>query len=653
MKNIFKILAAAIFAVSLSGCADFLLERQETSYDGATMISSKGALESAVLGIHRQMALSGFKSGNFCEWLAPASGLLHWHNTAALDNALRRWDCCLYFTRFAKHPESYDSFKSFYKTIYLCNHLLDIIGNSPVDEAYKNEIIGETYFVRAMAYFYLVRLYGDVSLITVAPKTPDSNELYRPRENFWTVYAQIIDDLNKAEKMMRSYDRMVAIAGGNSSGRVCDYAAVACRSLVYLTIGSLMANPNDNFWVNRTPDFSAIEGFKDFGTDPAQVSKAAFELALADAQNVIDNGPFELCPNYAHLFRWGRALGEGDDVYHADDWQWKERIWVMPRSPESTDAGSGLTMWALPNGYLSTDKVDNFGRCRPDRWFFQRWCEVHGGVKGETGKANANIYVSCKDPRLDINMIHTSFERFDGMKANCYPTADRIKTVYYKEYGFPYYKKYWDYTFNNSVGNADFYAMRFAEVILIAAEATANLHFTGANKYGETAMSYMNQIFARARNSVAEGKSPSEYPKDWTGNEFSTKEELLSAIFWERCFEMPFEHHEYFDTHRMGAQWIVDNISIPKNEFLVAPEQEDFVNAADGLKYEGYRSLFYGRNFLYHTNAADVRRGLINSYPYDELIYNSCLNPNIADPNYGQNPAEVCWDTFGLPMQSN
>jgi hypothetical protein len=103
----------------------------------------------------------------------------------------------------------------------------------------------------------------------------------------------------------------------------------------------------------------------------------------------------------------------------------------------------------------------------------------------------------------------------------------------------------------------------------------------------------------------------------------------------------------------MGAQWIVDNISIPKNEFLVAPEQEDFVNAADGLEYEGYRSLFYGRNFLYHTNAADVRRGLINSYPYDELIYNSCLNPNIADPNYGQNPAEVCWDTFGLPMQSN
>ena len=648
MKNIFKIFAAFVFALTLCGCSDFLKERQETSYDGAAMISSKGALESAVLGIHRQMAASGFKSGNFCEWLAPASGLLHWHNTQALVNALRRWDCCLYFTRFAKHPESYDSFKSFYKTIYLCNHLLAVMENSPVDEAYKNEVRGEVYFLRAMAYFYLVRLYGDVTLVTEAPVNASSDNLHRPRENFWTVYAQIIDDLNKAESMMRSYDRMVAVAGGNASGRVCNYAATACRSLVYLTIGSLMANADDNFWVNRTPDFSAIEAFKDFGTDPEQVSKAAFELALEDAENVIQHGPFELCPNYAYLFRWGRAQDEGSDVYHSEDWQWKERVWAMPRSPESTDAGSGLTMWALPTGYNGTTKVDNYGRCRPDRWYFQRWCEVHGGTKGSG--AAADLYVSSADPRLDINMIHTKYKRFDGMMVNCYPSADRLKTPYMKEYGMPYFKKYYDYTFDNSVGNADFYVMRFAELYFIAAEATASLHFLGANKHGKTAMDYVNVIFARARNSVAEGAAPSEFPVDWTGSEFASKDELIAAIFWEKCFEMPFEHHEYFDTHRFGAQWIVDNISKPKNIYLQTDEHKDFISA--GEEYSGYRTLFYGSNFLYSENPVEVRRGLINSYPYDELVYNPCLDPNISDPIYGQNPPEVCWDTYGLPTQA-
>ena len=203
------------------------------------MTSSKGALESAVLGVHRQLANSGFKSGAFCEWLAPASGIAHWgHTSNALTNPLERWSSQLKFTRFSKHTESYDTFKSLYRTVYLANHLLDVMGDSPVDEAYKSQIAGEVYFLRAMTYFYLVRLYGDVTLHLKAPLTHE--EVYGIRTNFWEVYCQIIDDLNKAEDQMRSYEEMVAIAGGNSSGRVCDYAAVACRSLVYLTIGTLL-----------------------------------------------------------------------------------------------------------------------------------------------------------------------------------------------------------------------------------------------------------------------------------------------------------------------------------------------------------------------------------------------------------------------------
>ena len=107
------------------------------------------------------------------------------------------------------------------------------------------------------------------------------------------------------------------------------------------------------------------------------------------------------------------------------------------------------------------------------------------------------------------------------------------------------------------------------------------------------------------------------------------------------------EQHEYFDTHRFGAQWIVDNISKPKNIYLQTDEHKDFISA--GEEYSGYRTLFYGSNFLYSENPVEVRRGLINSYPYDELVYNPCLDPNISDPIYGQNPPEVCWDTYGLP----
>ena len=215
MKNILRLLALAILGTGLASCSGFLTEKLTTSINGPVAISSEEALEANVFGIHRTLAASGFKKGAFCEWLAPASGIAHWGNTSALTNPLERWACCLKFTRFSQHPEAYESFSSFYTAIYQCNLLLGELPDCPVDEPYKKEIEGEVLFFRAMAYFYLVRLYGDVSLYTEVPENTSEIE-YRPRENFWTVYCRIVEDLNQAASQMRSYDRMIQVTGGNA-----------------------------------------------------------------------------------------------------------------------------------------------------------------------------------------------------------------------------------------------------------------------------------------------------------------------------------------------------------------------------------------------------------------------------------------------------
>ena len=614
MKNIIRISTALAFAVMMMGCSWFLDEKLGTSYDRSSMISTPEALESAVLGIHHQMASSGFKDNPFCEFLATGSGMAIWGNTGAIDNPQQRWSSLLKFTRFANHPEAYSSFRNFYRTIYLCNHFLDIVKESPVDAEYVDKIVGEVYFLRAMAYFYLVRIWGDVSLHLEAPEGISSEELYKPRENFWTVYCQIVNDLNLAEEKMRTYQEMQAITG-LSSGRVCNYAATACRSLVYLTIGTLLEHPDDNFWVNRTPDFSEIG---------ISSSDDAFRLALADAENVIENGPFELENVYGDLFRWTEP----------SDWQSKERIWAMPRSPESNGAGSGLTMWALPNYYEGRENGSNFGRCRPCRWFFQRWCETYGGIKGTDVGYNDKIYVDCLDPRMKVNIIYNDYNGKSGSLAQCYPSKWRVKMdadYSLKTGGIPFYKKYYDPTFNNSVGNSDLYVMRMAEVYLIAAEASAYL--------GEKsdAIGYVNVVLERARKYRDEDgnvKLASE-PANWEEGDFTNETQLLDAIFWERCFEMPFEHHEYFDTHRMGANWIVRMISEPKNAFLKLPEQTGGTSP--------YTGKFFGEGFQYDTDPARVRKGLINAYPFDELTYNPFLDINRHDPLTGQNPVEVFW----------
>ena len=621
MKKIIIYILCSIAGLSLAGCSDFLEERVTTSYDGVMTVSSEESLEANIMGCYRQFYLSGFVSGTFCEWLAPASGLAHWNNTSALGNPLERWTCCLKFTRFSQHPEAYDSFTSFNRTIYRCNALMASLKDSPVEESYKREIEGEALFLRAMSYFYLVRLYGDVTLRTTAPTSLD--EVYGIRENFWVVYSQIVADLDAAQAQMRDYGRMIQIAGGNSSGRVCNYAAVACRSLVYLTIGSLLAHPDDNFWLpDRTPDFSAIG---------ITTARDAFQKALADAEDVIQNGPFELCPDYRQLFRW--TLPE--------DWQLKERIFAIPRAPESPDSGSGLTMWALPNYYMGTAAVPNYGRCHPDRWFFQKWCERYHGEKG-TGENNADIYVSCPDPRFDVTFVHTAFIGNGGATATCYPADNRIyatRNDVFKAYGYPFYKKFYDPTFDNSVGNADFYIMRLAEVYLIAAEACANLSAAPADAYASRAVGYVNVILSRARHS-ADGE-PAAEPADWDVSDFGDRDALINSIFWERCFEMAFEQHEYYDTHRMGARWLTENIAKPKNVYLYEKEQDDFEQG--DKTYNGYRSLLYGNTFRYDEDWTLVRKGLISAYPYNELLYNPKLDGTLHDPNLGQNPEEVFW----------
>lgn len=81
-----------------------------------------------------------------------------------------------------------------------------------LSETRKKEIVGEASFIRAVAYFNLVRLYGDVPLVLKEIPTI-SNEnleevyplLYPARQPADSVYAQIIRDLEYAAANCKDY----------------------------------------------------------------------------------------------------------------------------------------------------------------------------------------------------------------------------------------------------------------------------------------------------------------------------------------------------------------------------------------------------------------------------------------------------------------
>lgn len=115
--------------------------------------------------------------------------------------------------------------------ILRCNLVLENVPGMDIDQDLKNRITGEAYFLRANYYFILVRLFGDVPLITQA-QTPDDD--LRPHRTAATiVYDTIIGDLKRAIELLPRRETY----SGADIGRASKGAAVGMLAKVYLTLG--------------------------------------------------------------------------------------------------------------------------------------------------------------------------------------------------------------------------------------------------------------------------------------------------------------------------------------------------------------------------------------------------------------------------------
>ncbi|MEQ9097889.1 MAG: RagB/SusD family nutrient uptake outer membrane protein [Imperialibacter sp.] len=113
-----------------------------------------------------------------------------------------------------------------YSAINRANAVLDnvpLIEN--ISEEARERILAEAHFLRALAYFELVRGWGPVPVKTTESK--DLSELSSPREPEAVVYQLIIDDAKAAEAGLGSVQ--------NETGKASVWAAKMLLAHVYLT----------------------------------------------------------------------------------------------------------------------------------------------------------------------------------------------------------------------------------------------------------------------------------------------------------------------------------------------------------------------------------------------------------------------------------
>lgn len=146
-----------------------------------------------------------------------------------------------------------------YRGILACNTVIDRVGGVSMNEDLKKRFTGEAQFLRAVMYFNMVRIFGDVPLVLKETADVESGYEYT-RDPVETVYAQIVKDLTEATtKLPASYT-------GNDIGRATSGAATGLLAKVYLT-------------------------------------QRKWNEAAAKAKEVMDSKRYELLANYTDLFK--------------------------------------------------------------------------------------------------------------------------------------------------------------------------------------------------------------------------------------------------------------------------------------------------------------------------------------------------------------
>ncbi|WDF56456.1 RagB/SusD family nutrient uptake outer membrane protein [Mucilaginibacter sp. KACC 22063] len=123
---------------------------------------------------------------------------------------------------------------SLYSTISRANFVLTYIDKVQFsDQNQKAQYTAEAKFLRALMYFHLVRLWGDVPLVTKALTSGDDVTANTFREKQATVYAQIVADLTDAANAP-----LPNLQTSSTLGRISKAAVNTLLGQVYLTMAT-------------------------------------------------------------------------------------------------------------------------------------------------------------------------------------------------------------------------------------------------------------------------------------------------------------------------------------------------------------------------------------------------------------------------------
>lgn len=489
MKLKYNLIAIALLGFSFSSCSDFLEQNPQTDLSENDFYKTADDILSAVNGVYSSLQ-EGDIYGNWYVF-----GEIPSDNTRnQLSGSVTTQNEFDQFYIDTQNSMIANFWKAAYKVINRTNTVLGRIDGIEINTELANRYKLECKFIRALMYFNLVRVYGDVPLVLKEISISESYDILRePKEN---VYNQIIADLKEAQGLPVSYSTA-------EDGRATQGAAKALLANVYMTLHKYAEAETILAEIINSGQYSLLEN------TPGSLNIDGYKNVFSPVNHNSKEGIFEI-----QFLKGG--YGEGSN--YANNF-----------APEN----SGTNVVAV-------------------------------GGTGGNNIPEMDIYNAYEegDLRRDFSM---SLGYYDNRKNNEWVESR-------------YVCKFMDVPYQNNDASNNYPVIRYADVILMYAEAL--------NQNGKTAEAckYLNMTRRRGFGYQTTETSPVDL-------QTTDKAQFALMVEQERRVELAFENHRWFDLIRTGrAVEVMKSKGFSLNETnLICPIPQKQIDVNPKLTQNDYR----------------------------------------------------------------
>lgn len=297
MKNI-RIIALVVIAMHLYSCQDdFLSPEPISSIAGDTFYANDQELETGVINMYDGIQGVNSTSTSDLHGIQIEYQLTEMRSdntrTKSSEGESAQFES---YAIEATNGVVADYYSSFYNVIFRANTVLDNLASASAAKAPIFE--GEAKFVRAYAYFNLVRLFGDIPLVeSVISANDESLAFTRVAEA--SIYELIVSDLTTA----------AANLDNSYKTRASQAAAEALLAKVHLTLGNYGSAQTLLESVIASNDFALETNFQDVFYSEGN-SEVIFAVGYA-SDNVNDSQNFSA--------EWLNAVGRSSGLNYVTD----------------------------------------------------------------------------------------------------------------------------------------------------------------------------------------------------------------------------------------------------------------------------------------------------------------------------------------------